>query len=320
MGATAPAPETTPMRPPRHPPRARRPRALPGALAVLLSLAPVARAATEPPAPAGASARDPGRARELTDKGIAAQTAGQHLEALALFDAALLAMDHPKIRYFRAKSLRALGRNGEALAAFQVLVGVAEVEKYRAEIEAFIRAIEGDAALEREREAREAAEKAAEKAERARQEAEAEREAVAVKVLQSRRSGLLPPPESRLRLGPVSGRMVPTVPSFQGPNAEAQRALEARAVSRQLAIFESYGTARLVSGILGGIAATGLGVGAAFFFVPGGGLEGDAASESYRVAGLTSGVVGVVAAVAALAVWPAEPPLGLARDPLASAR
>ena len=306
-----------------RPARACRRGTLVAALAGVLAVTPATRAVAAEP-PGGTATGNPAVARELTDKGIAAQMAGQHVEALALFDAALAEIDHPKIRYFRAKSLHALGRRGEALTAFQALVGLAEIEKYRVEIEAFIRAIEGDAALDREREAREAAERARRAAEEAR--AEAERglreaeEAAALKMLQSRRSGLLPPPESRLRLGPVSARMVPTEPSFQGPNLAQQRALDAGAVARQLDVFEAYGTSRLVAGILGGVALAGLGTGAACYFVAGGGLDGDADGQGYRTAGLTTGIIGVVAAVAALAIWPSDPPLGLASDPLDATR
>jgi hypothetical protein len=172
--------------------------------------------------------------------------------------------------------------------------------------------------------AREAAEQAARDAERARDEAERladeAQEASAVKFLQTRRSGLLPPPESRLRLGPVSARMVPTEPRFHGTEKTSQQDQEAATVAENLARFEAFATARVASGILGGVALAGLGAGGALFFIPGGGLDGSPDSQSYRTAGLTAGIIGVVAAVAALAVLPAEPPLGLAVDPLRASR
>jgi tetratricopeptide (TPR) repeat protein len=297
-----------------------------------LQLAAVALglAASNPPGvlraanPAPATSSNPAAARELTDRAIAAQTAGQHVEALALLDEALALLDHPKIRYFRAKSLLALGRRAEALAAFRTLAGVSEVEKYRVEIETFIRAIEGDAqvaelatALDREREAREAAEKAARvAADAARREAEAREEALAVKVLQSRRTGLLPPPESRLRLGPVSARMVPTEPEFTGPNLALQQAADSATITGHLDAFEDYGLARIVASVLGGFAVAGLGTGAGLYLGPGGGPDGGGDGSSARDAGLTVGIVGAVLAMASLAVLPSEPPLGLAKDPL----
>ena len=55
-------------------------------------------------------AGDPMLARQLTDRGIELQMKGEHAAAMSLFDAAIVETDHPKIRYFRAKSLIALKR------------------------------------------------------------------------------------------------------------------------------------------------------------------------------------------------------------------
>ena len=72
----------------------------------------VALVLAAPPAMAG----DPLLARQLTDRGIELQQKGQHDAAIRIFDAALIETDHPKIHYFRAKSLRALSRREEAIA------------------------------------------------------------------------------------------------------------------------------------------------------------------------------------------------------------
>ena len=262
-------------------------------------------------------AADPMLARQLTDKAIEAQVAGDHQRALTLFDEAIVEVDHPKIRYFRAKSLDALGRREEALVEFRRLVGVAEVEKYASEIATFIRAIERDeqiaelaAALDRERTAREAAE-------RQREAAETRAEETAIKVLQSRRSGLLPPSESRLRLGPVSARMVPAEPTFAVPTDEALAAFQRAEVKQYLDRFDRYDTERMVAGVLGGVALAGIGTGAGLAF---GFPADDPARDTYRQAGLATGIVGVVAALAAAVVWPSAPDGGLKSDPLASSR
>lgn len=256
-------------------------------------------------------------ARKLTDRAIEAQAAGMHGQALSIFDEAIAEVDHPKIRYFRAKSLDAVGRRAEALEAFKALIGVAEVEKYQAEIATFIRAIETDAqvselagALERERLARELAEQQ-------RREADLRAEDAAVRVLQSRRSGLLPPPSSRLRLGPVSARMVPTEPTFDIPPLAVLQAESQALVAGHLDRFESFDTRRTVAGVLAAFAVAGLGGGAALAFAP---PADDPSIDSYRQAGLATGIVGVVAALAAAVVWPSAPATGLVADPLGASR
>lgn len=263
--------------------------------------------------PVGARAGDPLVARQITDKAIEAQAAGLHERAVGLFDDAIAEVDHPKIRYFRAKSLDALGRRAEALAAFKALVGVPEVEKYSAEIDAYIRAIEVDtqaselaAALERERAAREAAE-------RQRREAEERAEEAAVKVLGSRRSGLLPPPASRLRLGSVSARMVPLEPTSGTLPAGLRADLAAGQVRRQLDRFDRFDTERTVAGVLSVVALVGVGGGAGLAFGP---FGDEGSRDTFRTAGLTAGIIGVVSALAAAAVWPSVPDTGLVSDAL----
>lgn len=128
-------------------------------VAVVLSvLAACGVAALGTPALAGS----PALARQLTDLGIDAQQRDDHVAALAYFDRALKELAHPKIQYFRAKSLRAVGRLDEALEEFRAIQDDPGVEKYRAEIVAFIVAIEGERErrlleqqLERERRERE---------------------------------------------------------------------------------------------------------------------------------------------------------------------
>lgn len=260
-----------------------------------------------------ARAGDPLKARQITDQAIEAQTAGLHERAVALFDDAIAELDHPKIRYFRAKSLDALGRRAEALAAFKALIGVAEVDKYSAEIATYIRAIEVDtqaselaAALERERAAREAAE-------RQRREAEERAEEAAVRVLGSRRAGLLPPPASRLRLGLVSARVVPHEPASGTLPAGIRADVAAAEVRRHLDRFDRFDTERTVAGVLTAVALVGIGGGAALAFGP---FGDDGSRDTFRTAGLTAGIVGVVSALAAAAVWPSVPDTGLATDTL----
>jgi len=262
-------------------------------------------------------AGDPLLARKLTDRAIEAQAAGMHEQALSIFDEAIAEVDHPKIQYFRAKSLDAMGRRTEALAAFKALIGVSEVEKYAAEIATYIRAIETDAqvselsgALERERIAREIAEQE-------RRAADERAEDAAVRVLQSRRSGLMPPPSSRLRLGPVSARMVPSEPTYDIPSAGVLKAQSQALIDGHLGRFDSFDTRRTVAGVLTVVALVGLGGGAGLAFGP---SADDPSRDTYRQAGLAVGIVGVVAALAAAAVWPSAPPTGLVRDSLEASR
>jgi tetratricopeptide (TPR) repeat protein len=126
--------------------------------ALLWALAACGVAAMGAPAMAGS----PALARQLTDLGIDAQQRDDHVAALAYFDRALKELAHPKIQYFRAKSLRATGRLDEALEEFRAIQDDPGVEKYRTEIVAFIVAIEGERErrlleqqLERERRERE---------------------------------------------------------------------------------------------------------------------------------------------------------------------
>ena len=80
-------------------------------------------------------------ARRLTELGIAAQQQSDHAAALAYFERAKREVDHPKIRYFQAKSLDALTRYEEALVVFRTLWRDPGMAKYAGEINAYIRAI-----------------------------------------------------------------------------------------------------------------------------------------------------------------------------------
>ena len=127
--------------------------------------------------PAPALAGDANLARELTDRAIELQKKGDDVLALNFFDRALKELEHPKIRYFRAKSLVALDLQDEALSEFERIKDEPGAEKYRAEILAFISSLKAarskrqlEEQLESERRAREALE-----AERERLKAEAER-------------------------------------------------------------------------------------------------------------------------------------------------
>ena len=80
-------------------------------------------------------------ARDLTVQGIAFQQKGDHGAALAYFERARRDVDHPKIHYFMAKSLDALGRYDEALAEFRGVDEHDEMVKYAGEVKAYIRAI-----------------------------------------------------------------------------------------------------------------------------------------------------------------------------------
>ena len=81
-------------------------------------------------------------ALRLTEQGIQAQQSGEHEAAIAFFEASLSTMDHPKTRYCLGKSLRQVGRHGDALTQFESVKQVAEVQKYAMEIQVFIQAIE----------------------------------------------------------------------------------------------------------------------------------------------------------------------------------
>lgn len=141
------APPTGPTRLAAHGLRLRL--AVVGVLLVPLVLATTQVWAADAPAPAPETTKqgeegDVAVGRRLTEIGIAFQKKGDHMAAIAYFDRALQEVDHPKIRYFRAKSLHARGDYDDAFIEFHRIRRDARVAKYSVEISAFIRAIEAE--------------------------------------------------------------------------------------------------------------------------------------------------------------------------------
>ncbi len=241
-------------------------------------------------------------ARQLTDRGIQLQQKGEHEAALRLFDAALSETDHPKIRYFRAKSLRGLQRRDEAIKEFESILDRPEVEKYRTEILAFINGMNGE--LERDRLGKQLEEEQAAraKAEAERKALERKNDATAIEFLRRKRSGLMPTMEARGVDGPVIARVVPMVPTVWEPTAEYEGSLQIAQVAQN---FEKYETELAAAKILTVVAAVGLSVGIGVGLNP---LAGEAPGPASQQAGLAIGVIGVVAGMAAAVVWPSTPP------------
>ncbi len=250
--------------------------------------------------PGVAHAGDAQLARTLTDRGIERQSMGRHEEALTLFDSALLEFEHPKIRYFRAKTLRALGRDSDALAEFRAIQHQADAAKYKSEIEAFISEIEGDAQRQRlEQELIEQRRRAleAEIAERKLRE-QAERQLVAS--IKSRDRRLLPKRQGPISSSPLA-RLAPIAPEFAIP-ADAHPAadltlahLEAiEHYDQMLTIAEVFSITSVIL-IAGG---TALALGA---------FASDEPSDAIQQAGLAIGGTGVIAGVVGLVVWPSAP-------------
>lgn len=249
-----------------------------------------------------AFAGDPQFARELTDKGIAAQTENDHVRALTLFEAALVEFDHPKIRYFRAKSMRAVGRLDDALREFEQIRGNAEVVKYQSEIVAFIAEITGDkerqalaAKLEAERIAREKLE-----AERQRLELQAER-ALVERMKRRKETGLYPPDRELAGGGAPFGRIVPLVPTFSDPVDEYSGAIEAVKYADSLGAYQTELTVSKAFAVAS-IAALSVGVG-----LGANPLSDGKTSDSVRQAGLAVGAVGVISGLVAIFLWPKAP-------------
>lgn len=71
-----------------------------------------------------------------------AQDEGAHERAIALFDEALRLNPDPRVRYHRAVSLQALGKDEEALEEFKAIREDVLVAKYREDIEKRIEALE----------------------------------------------------------------------------------------------------------------------------------------------------------------------------------
>jgi len=83
-------------------------------------------------------------ARKLAIAGIVAQQRNDHPAALAYFDRAQREIAHPKLNYFRGKSLDALNKSEQALQEFRKIDDTAENKKYALETKAYIRAIEAE--------------------------------------------------------------------------------------------------------------------------------------------------------------------------------
>lgn len=258
--------------------------------------------------PMSAAAGDPMLARQLTDRGIAQQQNGDHGAALLLFDAALLETDHPKIRYFRAKSLKALERYDAAIEEFQGILDRAEVSKYRSEILSFINEMKG--AQERERLAKKLEEerRAREKAEAERRMAERRADDAAIAVLRQKRSGLLPATDLRMQDGPTIGRITPLVPETWEPTTDYEGRLEVMKVMNGL---ERYETELVAAKVLTVLSVVGVTVGVGLGLNP---LAKDDPDAGAQQAGLAVGVVGVVSGLAAIALWP-DAPVDPRREP-----
>lgn len=251
--------------------------------------------------PVSALAGDPMLARQLTDRGIAQQQNGDHGAALLLFDAALLETDHPKIRYFRAKSLKSLERYDAAIEEFQSILDRAEVSKYRSEILSFINEMKG--AQERERLAKRLEEerRAREKAEAERRMAERRADDAAISVLRQKRSGLLPASDLRMQDGPTLSRITPLVPRTWEPTTDYEGRLEVMKVMNGL---ERYETELVAAKVLTVLSVVGVTVGVGLGLNP---LAGGEAEAGAQQAGLAVGVVGLVSGLAAIALWPDAP-------------
>ncbi|TNF31963.1 MAG: hypothetical protein EP329_11520 [Deltaproteobacteria bacterium] len=240
-------------------------------------------------------------ARQLTDRGIELQNNGEHGRAVALFDAALAEIDHPKIRYFRAKSLRALGRFDEALKEFTLIRDEPQVAKYRDEIVVFMNDIQSDkeraeleAKLEAERKRRE-------ELERERKALEDQAEQTAIERMKNRPRGLLPPIAQRPEPGAPNERIVPLVPAFVAPSGEYTGALE---VAKYTEALDDYETNLTLAKTFTVVAVVGVSVGVGLGANPAG--DGSA-SDGARQAGLAVGVVGLMSGLVAAVLWPDEP-------------
>lgn len=249
----------------------------------------------------GAQAGDAVLARQLTDRGIELQKGGEHARAVALFDAALAEIDHPKIRYFRAKSLRALQRYDEALGEFDKIKDMPQVAKYRDEIVVFMSDIESEkeraslqAKLDEER-------KRSEQLEKERRALEERAEQSAVERMKNRPRGLLPPLALRPGPGTPNERIVPLVPAFVAPSGDYLGAIEAAKYTEAL---DNYETNLTIAKVFTVVAVVGVSVGVGLGANPAG--DGGA-SDGVRQAGLAAGVVGLMSGLVAAVLWPDEP-------------
>lgn len=248
-----------------------------------------------------AQAGDKYLALQLTQRGIDLQMKGEHQAAMSLFDAALVETDHPKIRYFRAKSLIALQRWDEAEADLERIKDKAEVSKYRSEISAFFNEIKGEqerlrleADLKKKKDELAAAEYAKTLAEQAQDDK-------AIELLRRKRSGLMPTSEMRGEDGPLMKRILPLVPTFHEPLGEYDGKLAAAAYAHSL---DKYDTELTAAKVLSVLAVVGVSVGVGIGVNP---LSDETPADGARQAGLAVGVVGVVSGLAAAVLWPSEP-------------
>ena len=96
-----------------------------------------------------AESTEPGKlARSLALAGIILQQNDDHSAALAYFERAQREIDHPKLNYFRGKSLDALNKSAEALEEFRKIDGSLKNKKYALETKAYIRALEAEHKVE----------------------------------------------------------------------------------------------------------------------------------------------------------------------------
>lgn len=248
-----------------------------------------------------ARAGDPMLARQLTDRGIELQLKGEHVAALSLFDAAIVETDHPKIRYFRAKSLLALKRYDEADAELRRIENQPEVSKYKSEITAFFNEIHGERERQRLAEKLEAERLARVKAEAERRLAEQKADETAVELLRRRRSGILPTSEMRAEDGPLMKRITPLVPTFHEPMGEYDGKLRS---ARYIAALDRYEVELTAAKVLTVLAAVAVGVGVGVGVNP---LANEDPADGARQAGLAISVVGVVSGLAAAVLWPSPP-------------
>jgi len=244
---------------------------------------------------------DPMLARQLTDRGIALQQKNDHAAALSLFEAALVETDHPKIRYFRAKSLKSLERLDESINEFEAILDREEVAKYRSEIMSFINEMKGDKEREKLAQKLEAERLARTRAEAERRAAERNADESAISLLRQKRSGLLPATELRMQDGPTVARMVPLVPIMWEPTTDYEGRLE---VMKVVAGIERYETQLTAAKVLTVLAVIGVSVGVGVGINP---LADREVGQSAQQAGLAIGVVGIVSGLAAMALWPSEP-------------
>jgi hypothetical protein len=112
----------------------------------------------------------------------------------------------------------------------------------------------------------------------------------------------MPTSEARAVDGPVIARVVPMVPTFWEPLDEHHGRSNITEIGNRFERYETELTAAKILTVLSAMSlSTGIGVG----LNP---LADHAPGPTAQQAGLAIGVVGVVAGLAAIVVWPSEPP------------